>query len=41
MINYLYATAPRDGSTFGISDRGYVLEPIFGNQGRAVRRHAK
>jgi len=33
MINYLYATAPRDGSTFGISDRGYVLEPILGNSG--------
>jgi tripartite-type tricarboxylate transporter receptor subunit TctC len=32
MINYLYATAPRDGSTFGISDRGYVLEPILGNK---------
>jgi tripartite-type tricarboxylate transporter receptor subunit TctC len=33
MINYLYAQAPRDGSTFGISDRGYVLEPILGNTG--------
>jgi tripartite-type tricarboxylate transporter receptor subunit TctC len=33
MINHLYATAPRDGSTFGISDRGYVLEPILGNRG--------
>jgi tripartite-type tricarboxylate transporter receptor subunit TctC len=32
MINYLYATAPRDGSTFGISDRGYVLEPVFGTK---------
>jgi tripartite-type tricarboxylate transporter receptor subunit TctC len=33
MINTLYATAARDGSTFGISDRGYVLEPILGNKG--------
>jgi tripartite-type tricarboxylate transporter receptor subunit TctC len=33
MINHLYAAAPRDGSTFGISDRGYVLEPILGNKG--------
>jgi tripartite-type tricarboxylate transporter receptor subunit TctC len=33
MINHLYAVAPRDGSTFGISDRGYVLEPILGNRG--------
>ncbi len=33
MINHLYAQAPRDGSTFGISDRGYVLEPILGNKG--------
>jgi tripartite-type tricarboxylate transporter receptor subunit TctC len=32
MINFLYATAPRDGSTFGISDRGYVLEPVLGNK---------
>src|SRR5215471_18121891 len=31
MINYLYASAPQDGSTFGISDRGYVLEPVLGN----------
>jgi tripartite-type tricarboxylate transporter receptor subunit TctC len=32
MINHLYTTAPRDGSTFGISDRGYVLEPLLGNK---------
>src|SRR6185312_14942503 len=32
MINYLYASAPRDGTTFGISDRGYVLEPLLGNK---------
>ena len=28
----LYATAPRDGTTCGISDRGYVLEPLLGNK---------
>ena len=32
MINHLYSSAPRDGSTFGISDRGYVLEPVLGNK---------
>lgn len=32
MINHLYAGAPQDGSTFGISDRGYVLEPVLGNK---------
>jgi tripartite-type tricarboxylate transporter receptor subunit TctC len=32
MINQLYAKMPRDGSTFGISDRGYVLEPMLGNK---------
>jgi tripartite-type tricarboxylate transporter receptor subunit TctC len=32
MINHLYSGAPRDGSTFGISDRGYVLEPVLGNK---------
>jgi len=32
MINYLYASAPQHGSTFGISDRGYVLEPVLGNK---------
>jgi tripartite-type tricarboxylate transporter receptor subunit TctC len=32
MINFMYATAPRDGTTFGISDRGYVLEPLLGNK---------
>src|SRR3954463_9062495 len=32
MVNHLYSGAPRDGSTFGISDRGYVLEPVLGNK---------
>jgi tripartite-type tricarboxylate transporter receptor subunit TctC len=32
MINHLYAGAPQDGSTFGISDRGFVLEPVLGNK---------
>jgi tripartite-type tricarboxylate transporter receptor subunit TctC len=32
MINHLYSGAPQDGSTFGISDRGFVLEPILGNK---------
>ncbi len=32
MINHLYAGAPQDGSTFGISDRGFVLEPVLGNR---------
>ncbi len=32
MINYMYTSAPRDGSTFGISDRGWVLEPLLGNR---------
>lgn len=32
MINYMYTSAPRDGSTFGISDRGWVLEPLLGNK---------
>lgn len=32
MIDYMYKSAPRDGSTFGISDRGYVLEPLLGNK---------
>jgi tripartite-type tricarboxylate transporter receptor subunit TctC len=32
MITHLYSTAPQDGSTFGISDRGYVLEPLLGNK---------
>jgi tripartite-type tricarboxylate transporter receptor subunit TctC len=32
MINYMYASAPRDGTTFGISDRGWVLEPLLHNR---------
>src|SRR5262245_45362373 len=32
MINHLYSGAPQDGSTFGISDRGYVLEPVLANK---------
>jgi tripartite-type tricarboxylate transporter receptor subunit TctC len=32
MINHLFSGAPRDGSTFGISDRGFILEPLLGNQ---------
>jgi tripartite-type tricarboxylate transporter receptor subunit TctC len=32
MITHLYSVAPQDGSTFGISDRGYVLEPLLGNK---------
>ena len=32
MTNVLYASGPRDGSTFGIADRGLVLQPLLGNQ---------
>lgn len=32
MINHLFSGAPRDGSTFGISDRGFILEPLLGNK---------
>src|SRR5215212_8609682 len=32
MINHLYSSAPRDGSIFGISDRGYVLGPVLCNK---------
>jgi tripartite-type tricarboxylate transporter receptor subunit TctC len=32
MIDYMYKSAPRDGTTFGISDRGFVLEPLLGNK---------
>ncbi|MGE5538316.1 MAG: Bug family tripartite tricarboxylate transporter substrate binding protein [Gemmatimonas sp.] len=32
MIDFLYHVAPRDGSIFGISDRGYIIEPMLGNK---------
>jgi tripartite-type tricarboxylate transporter receptor subunit TctC len=31
-IDGLYHTAPRDGSVFGLSDRGFVIEPLLGNK---------
>jgi len=31
-IDTLYAVSPRDGSTFGISDRGFIIEPMLGNK---------
>jgi tripartite-type tricarboxylate transporter receptor subunit TctC len=32
LINQIFAKGPADGSTFAISDRGYVLEPLLGNK---------
>jgi len=32
MIDFLANGAPRDGSVFGISDRGYIIEPMLGNK---------
>jgi tripartite-type tricarboxylate transporter receptor subunit TctC len=33
LANDLFATSPRDGTTFGIFDRGVVLEPLLDNSG--------
>jgi tripartite-type tricarboxylate transporter receptor subunit TctC len=33
LANDLFATSPRDGSSFGIFDRGVVIEPLLDNQG--------
>jgi tripartite-type tricarboxylate transporter receptor subunit TctC len=33
LANDLFATTPRDGTSFGIYDRGVVIEPLLGNNG--------
>lgn len=33
VTNYLYTAAPKDGSTFGLVNRGIPLEPLFGGKG--------
>ncbi len=33
LAGYLYQGAPRDGSMFGLFDRGGVIEPLLGNKG--------
>lgn len=33
LINFLYNAAPKDGTTFGLVNRGIPLEPLFGGAG--------
>ncbi|HTI87304.1 MAG TPA: tripartite tricarboxylate transporter substrate-binding protein [Alphaproteobacteria bacterium] len=32
MVDYIYQSAPRDGSAFGTSSRTFVIEPMLGNK---------